>query len=138
MSVSDERRRAMETGAEISPPGSSSVNDEEVSVDEPVIESFPLPAHVTETEEGDWIYEIQYPWNPIGNKAIPLPQKVRIPKCVYARDVRAASRGENEGEALYFLCCSLVRLPVELMDRMDARDYAVVQVLCLRRTRGKN
>jgi hypothetical protein len=88
------------------------------------------------SENGDWVYELQHTFEPVHKEKYPLPKKVRIPKTIYARHIRAASKGENEGEAIFFLASSLCNIPEDLMERMDGRDYGVVQHLVLKRSRG--
>lgn len=112
-------------------------DEEEPKIEERKPEIPSLPEFVEETDEGEWLYSIQHPFEkPPGKEKFPIPKKIRIPKTIYARHIRAASKGDSEGEAIFYLACSLCNFPEALMERMDARDYGVVQALVLRRSRG--
>lgn len=97
------------------------------------IESMPLPASTVEDEKGDWIYTLQYP----ARSSVPF-SKVRIPKHIYAKDVRRSTRGRNDGETMFYMLCSMSKIPAKDMDLLDARDYSVLQSLMHRRALGNS
>lgn len=94
----------------------------------------PLPEHVTEEKDGSWLYQLQHPLEPSKDDPNGTDiNKIRIPRTVYTRNVRYASRkAETAVDVVFYLACSLTKVPPEIMDRLDARDYGVVSNLISR------
>ncbi len=101
--------------------------------DEDPLESLPLFPFTTEEENGDWVYTIQYP----GKDKLPF-KKVRVPKTIFAKDIRRSTQGRNDGETVFFMLCSVSKVPAKLMDKVDARDYAILSRLMQRRALGNS
>ena len=93
------------------------------------LDELPLP-HGVEVEEdtGDWLYTLQYK----ALDKIPF-DKVRIPAVIYAKDIRRSGQGRNEAETVFFMLCSMSKVPAKMMDKLDSRDYVVLQRLVQRR-----
>lgn len=91
----------------------------EILEDEP---SFPNTA--VDKDTGDFLYALQFDMDPPIIKGFTT---VRIPQKIYARNVRHSSQGKTDGEAMFYLICSCARLPTEVVDRLDARDYIILQ-----------
>lgn len=102
--------------------------DEDDSVD-----ALPLPANTVEEENGDWVYTIQHE----GAEKLPFT-KVRIPAKIFAKDIRRSTIGRTDGEVIFYLLCSVSKVPAKLMDKLDAKDYAVLSRLMQRRALGNS
>jgi hypothetical protein len=98
-----------------------------------------LPAGVEEAADGTWIYDLQYDPEPkmvldkktnevkYVDDGVSLPLKVKIPPKLWARNLRQASENApNQGGVLFHLTCSVIHLSAAVVDRFDARDYAVI------------
>lgn len=97
---------------------------------EETMESEGVAPGVQVLDDGTWIYELQVEPEPLpdGKKdMVCLPFKVRIPAKLWARNIREASaNATGEGDTLFFLTCSAIRLPREVVDRFDTLDYSVI------------
>lgn len=113
--------------------------EEEEEPEAPAKQVYPLGVEVL--EDGTWVYSLQFeprmfPKVKDGKiveekDEVCLPFKVRIPKDLWAKNIREASRdATNEGEVLFFLSCSMCHISAVVMDRFDARDYSVISNRC--------
>lgn len=97
------------------------------------VQDLPLPHGVEEDENGDWVYTLQH------SEDAKLPfEKIRIPVKILARDIRRSTQGRNPGETVFFMLCSVSKVPAKLMDKLDAKDYGVLSQLMERRALGNS
>lgn len=110
------------------------VDEEPAPAPEPARE---YPKGVEVLDDGTWLYSLQHEPRMLPKvkdgkiieekDEVSLPFKVRIPKDVWAKNIREASRdADNEGEVLFYLSCSMTHTAPATMDRFDARDYSVI------------
>lgn len=89
-----------------------------------------VPEGVEVQPDGTWIYDLQFDPEPNASgrtDIVARPLKVRIPAQLWARNLREASaNATGDGDLLFFLTCSMIRLPAAVVDRFDARDYSVI------------
>lgn len=96
-----------------------------------------LPDHTQEDPAtGDWIYTIQRPFASAGRESELLPDKLRIAKRLYARDIRALGAAENGPDQVFRLMCSMTKLQPSVAERLDAEDYNRLAILIRLRAEG--
>jgi hypothetical protein len=99
------------------------------------LDDAPLPDNCeVEEDTGDWVYTLQYPLAD-GSKT---PAKIRIPKVIYAKNVRDSSRGKTQAETVFYMLASCSKVPPRVLDKVNAVDYMVLASLMNRRALGNS
>ena len=121
--VLDHRAQELEDDPEDDPEGLDS------------LDTAPLP-DFTEVDEatGAWVYTLQHP---LSDGASDL-KRIRIPKEIYAKDVRNSSRGKTQAETLFYMLASCAGIPPRVLDKLNAIDYMVASALMNRRALGNS
>lgn len=98
--------------------------------EEPPVPKDEWPDGVEVLPDGTWMYDLQFDPEPNAAGArdiVSRPLKVRIPAKLWARNLReATANATGDGDLLFYLTCSMIRLPSAVVDRFDARDYSVI------------
>lgn len=96
----------------------------------PSVSQDEWPEGVEVLPDGTWMYDLQFDPEPAASgkmDVVSRPMKVRIPPKLWARNLReATANSTGEGDLLFFLTCSMIRLSRDVVDRFDARDYSVI------------
>lgn len=110
--------------------GEIETKDEPEAKETPPEPKEELPEGVQALDDGTWLYSLQFDPEPTASGKTDLisrPMTVRIPGKIWARNLRqATAQSTSEADVLFWLTSSMVRLPMEVLDRLDARDYSVI------------